>query len=323
MPTPFTVIIPTYNRARFIGEAVKSILAQTLPAHEIIVVDDGSTDNTPEVLQAFASKITVIRQKNAGASAARNTGILHSKTEWLAFLDSDDTWCSNYLEKQNEQIERYPHAVAHLTNALILHPDGKKENLYEVFRYTPKVSGADKVLLERPMASVIRHVLTFFQTTVVRRDAIIKAGMFPAEIRVGGEDMHLMPRIALLGPFGINHEPLVHIQRRVENMTNLSAVGRIKGLETQATYVRIYSSLCALPGLNLEEMALLKYTLSAALRSLGNLQMRVGHVKEARQSFKQAFKTAPSFKSTVKLLAAYCPLPIRSLLDRKATNVTP
>lgn len=95
-----SVIIPTYNRANFVLEAVQSVLQQTVKPHEIIVVDDGSTDNTKHVLKPWIKNINYIHQNNKGVSAARNVGINTAKEEWLAFLDSDDLWKPKKIEKQ-------------------------------------------------------------------------------------------------------------------------------------------------------------------------------------------------------------------------------
>lgn len=95
-----TVIIPAFNYARYIEQCIFSVLQQTYPKIEIIVVDDGSTDNTSDVLKKFADKIKIVRQVNSGVSVARNTGLLISSGEYVAFLDADDWWEPTKVETQ-------------------------------------------------------------------------------------------------------------------------------------------------------------------------------------------------------------------------------
>jgi glycosyltransferase involved in cell wall biosynthesis len=96
--TTISVIIPAYNYGRFLRDAVDSALAQTCPAFEVIVVDDGSTDDTPQILAGYGDRIVVIRQENLGTSAARNAGIAAARGEYVSFLDADDIWRPRKLE---------------------------------------------------------------------------------------------------------------------------------------------------------------------------------------------------------------------------------
>ncbi|MEM7233975.1 MAG: glycosyltransferase family A protein, partial [Planctomycetota bacterium] len=95
-----SVIIPTYNRAEWICHAVRSVFDQTVPPLEVIVVDDGSTDDTGQVVRKEFPGVRYFRQANRGVSAARNKGIIEARGQWLAFLDSDDRWLPNKLERQ-------------------------------------------------------------------------------------------------------------------------------------------------------------------------------------------------------------------------------
>ena len=92
-----SVVIPTYNRGYLISRAIKSVLQQNYKPFEIIVVDDGSDDNTTEVLRSYDSNIKIIQQENSGVSAARNAGIAVAQGEWIALLDSDDEWLPDKL----------------------------------------------------------------------------------------------------------------------------------------------------------------------------------------------------------------------------------
>lgn len=102
-----SVVIPTYNRADRVGDAIDSALNQTLADREVIVVDDASSDSTAAVLRGYGDRIThLTHEENRGGSAARNTGIEASSGEYIAFLDSDDTWEPDKLEKQIQELER-------------------------------------------------------------------------------------------------------------------------------------------------------------------------------------------------------------------------
>ncbi|MEM7293856.1 MAG: glycosyltransferase [Pseudomonadota bacterium] len=101
-----SVVIPTYNRSALLTRAIDSVLSQTHPAEEIIVVDDGSTDRTAEMVQKRYPHVQLLRQKNQGVSAARNRGITAAKCEWIGLLDSDDAWLPQKLERQVRAIQQ-------------------------------------------------------------------------------------------------------------------------------------------------------------------------------------------------------------------------
>lgn len=107
-PPLISVIVPSYNCARYIAAALESALQQDYPNKEILVVDDGSTDNSLEVLRGFGDRIQVITQANAGAAAARNTGLRAAKGEYLAFLDADDLWLPGKLTAQANYLDAHP-----------------------------------------------------------------------------------------------------------------------------------------------------------------------------------------------------------------------
>lgn len=112
----FSIIIPLYNKADYIAETLKSVLNQTYCDYEVIVVNDSSTDNSLEVASSFQDeRIHIYTKENEGVSAARNYGIMHAKYDYIAFLDADDIWESDYLECQKKLIEIYPDAGIYST----------------------------------------------------------------------------------------------------------------------------------------------------------------------------------------------------------------
>src|SRR5208337_4579078 len=103
-----SVVIPTYNRGELLIETIESILAQTAKPGEVIVVDDGSTDDTQERLARYADRVRYVRQPNQGVAAARNHGVREARGKWIAFIDSDDVWHPRKLECQLRVLADHP-----------------------------------------------------------------------------------------------------------------------------------------------------------------------------------------------------------------------
>tara|TARA_B100000315_G_C14595281_1_gene598643 strand:+ start:5823 stop:6665 length:843 start_codon:yes stop_codon:yes gene_type:complete len=108
LDTTISVVIPTFNRGELLSRALNSILSQTFPPYEVIIVDDGSLDNTADIIKTSFPTVAYLYQKNSGVSAARNCGINSANGEWIAFLDSDDEWHPVKLQKQMEAVQNNP-----------------------------------------------------------------------------------------------------------------------------------------------------------------------------------------------------------------------
>ena len=113
-----SVIIPTYNRAHLVGEAIDSVLSQTYDDLELIVVDDGSQDGTRDVVAAYGSRLTYLHQEHRGVSAARNRGIEEARGNYLSFLDSDDLWLKEKLFLQMESMKLHPETLICYTDEI-------------------------------------------------------------------------------------------------------------------------------------------------------------------------------------------------------------
>lgn len=208
-----SVVIPAYNASLFIAETLRSVLAQTYPVNDIIVVDDGSTDNTADIAESFGAPVRVFRQPNARQAAARNFGVSQATSEWIAFLDADDLWLPHKIERQLAELARNPHADLCYTGCTWLVQQGSTATLGPAF--------------PAPPASHIRQALlkevTFLPSSVLmRRSAFLAVGGFNPRYRFGTEDYDLWLRLRHHGThFAACTEPLT-LYRRHDNNTSIN-----------------------------------------------------------------------------------------------------
>ncbi len=208
-----SAIIPTYNRAHIICEAVDSALAQTYTNMEVIVVDDGSKDDTLALLKKYGDKIRVVAQPNAGAAAARNRGIAEARGELIAFLDSDDIWLPEKTRRQVDLMQRAGASVpCCLSNILMKWNSGDRDSFAIACLET---SAEEGLWLNVDQVLATRSVL-FNQGIIIRRETLDKIGGFDEKIRYL-EDYELPLRLSLEGPWAFINTPLV-VWR--ESMTN-------------------------------------------------------------------------------------------------------
>ncbi|MDL2268457.1 glycosyltransferase [Desulfosarcina sp. OttesenSCG-928-A07] len=198
-PSPLvSVIIPTYNRLPFLKKAVASVLSQSFRSMELIIVDDGSTDGTDSWLNTgIAGEVTVIRQSNKGVSAARNTGILASASEFVAFLDSDDTWLPEKLAQQVDFFQMQPEALICQTGETWVR-NGVRVNPGKRHR---KESG---MIFERSLGLC----LVSPSAVMIRRSLLDEVGLFDESLPAC-EDYDLWLRIAWNYPIYLLDVPLV------------------------------------------------------------------------------------------------------------------
>jgi glycosyltransferase involved in cell wall biosynthesis len=200
-----SVIIPTYNRAEMVCRAIDSALSQTYTNKEIIVVDDGSTDQTPDRLAAYGHRIRTIAQGNAGPSSARNRGIAAAAGEIVAFLDSDDYWLPSKLARQVELLQRAGDSVpCCLCNCTIVYRDGSRSSSFKVAATTPNRPAG---LWLNPAEVLSTRFLLFNQAVAIRRAALDRAGHFDESL-LFAEDYELALRLALQEPWTIMRDEL-------------------------------------------------------------------------------------------------------------------
>jgi glycosyltransferase involved in cell wall biosynthesis len=209
-----SVIIPTYNRAEHVTEAVDSVLGQTYTHYELIVVDDGSTDDTRKVLQErYGERIRYLYQPNKGPSGARNTGIRAARHELLAFLDSDDTWFPRKLEIQVPLMSDQG-VVLSYTNSVeskrgLRHDRPAMVEGQDWFSEIGLYLDDEPAILDVPLRILLHKGFSGIMTPTVmsRKRAVERAGGFDERMDTA-EDLRLWLRLAFEGRFAVTSQPL-------------------------------------------------------------------------------------------------------------------
>lgn len=245
----FSVIIPAYNAAATLARAVESVRVQTWPAYEIIIVDDGSSDDTASIAESFGDAVRLIRQSNSGVAAARNTGARIATGDWLAFLDADDGYDPDRIRLHAEWIAE-DNILDFLTGDYEYRDDsgnllGTSMAQHDAGRMMlAKAQGNQRVVMDRP-EEIEAFVADHFgdtHTLSVPRQAFLELGGYPTGFRVC-EDVHLLTRLVArsrrigvicrsLGVYVIHgasatrKDPVAAQQENVRTLLNLESIAR-------------------------------------------------------------------------------------------------
>ena len=241
MTETVSVVIPAFNAERFVRDAVESVLAQTHPSVECIVVDDGSLDSTAEVVRGYGSGVRLIQQENLGVAAARNRGAAEANGELLAFLDADDLWVSTLLERQLPL--RQDDDVAVVCAARVV--DDEMRALRTI-RAKPFPAQRTMLLQEGPTAPL--------GGMLIRRDVFDTTDGFDTELSTSA-DWDFLFRLLAVGPIGYVDEPLFIYRRQPSSMSRdiklmehdmLLAYGKAFEREVELRPIRT-SGICPAP----------------------------------------------------------------------------
>jgi glycosyltransferase involved in cell wall biosynthesis len=257
-----SVIIPTYNRAHYVTEAIQSVLNQSYKDFEIIVIDDGSTDNTREVIERLKDpRLKYFYQENQGVCVARNNGINVSVGEYIYFLDSDDVLLENALEKGVRVLNRHPDVALSHGQAYPIDEKGRVFDLPKPKNIRPGVYQGTKEIFH-----FLRYGNYFCPSlTIVRRSSIIDVGLFDPAFNSGSEDFELWVRLAKQYPVSYIVDPVakcrVHSSsisagrdlneiekshgRIFENIFNDVAVGSLFSPQRSKTYFYLHFRLAS------------------------------------------------------------------------------
>lgn len=206
----FSVVMPLYNKEQSISSSIESVLNQVHKDFELIIINDGSTDNSLQVAQRYNDeRINIVTQRNQGVSIARNRGAGLAQYDYLVFIDADDMWNSNFLETVNNMRKQRPQYECYATAWAPWSRDDKI--LSGEYRFD-----LEKVRLVDFLSESMNDVIVHIGSLVISRRAFLDVGGFPAGVKVF-EDQDLNCRLALRAPFVFYTEPMMYYVRDAEN----------------------------------------------------------------------------------------------------------
>lgn len=204
-----SVVIPAYNAAEYLPEALESVLAQNGDGVEIIVVDDGSTDATPQVISSYGQSLRCVRQLNQGVAVARNRGIEASRGAMVAFLDADDTWLPGKLLRQFSTLRAKP-------DSRVCHSAFRAVSAEGLPRAVTRYYGSGSIVHDLLLRG---NVVGTPSTVMADRELLVRAGGFDPALSLCA-DWDLWIRLAWLTSFCYVDEPLVHYRQHEQNMSH-------------------------------------------------------------------------------------------------------
>ena len=189
----FSVVIPLYNKEHYIEATIQSVLNQTCQDFEVLVVDDGSKDNSLALARKFESdRVRIIPQENQGVSVARNTGIRNAQGEFICFLDADDEWRPDYLATIDELTVQYPESAIFVTAYAVNMGNGK-------INYSTRLEPETGCLPSYWLTLAKGYDFVWTSATTMRRDTLMEAGLFKPGEKIG-QDLDMWARVARINP---------------------------------------------------------------------------------------------------------------------------
>ena len=310
-----SAVIPAYNSAEFLKEAIDSILQQSCPVDEIIVVDDGSTDKTQQIAESFGNQITYIKQANQGPSAARNKGILAAEGDWIAFLDADDQWTANKIERQLTALKKEPSLKLIAADMSEIDPLGTllvesvlaKHDLLERFR---ALNGS---AVHNALASLVSKNFIPTGTVLVEKAALIESNLFNPMIRFG-EDLELWAKIACNHPIACLPEVMM-LRRQHDNNATQNSLAMLEDL------IKVMQSIKSWGNEKLKEQDKnANQLLASAFSNLGYWYFSQENYPQARGFFLNSLQESPNKRALVYAIACCAPGQLIKMVKRIKSN---
>jgi len=278
MPRTISVVIPTYNRAKLLAEAVESALQQSRPPDEIIVIDDGSKDNTAQAVARFGRKVRYIQQENAGPAAARNHGVKVASGEFIAFLDSDDLWVKNRLERQLAALEEHPDLDFLLGLEAKFSADEESDSCEIKEVDVLQSLNSIECIIPNPLELLLKENFIPTSSVLLRKSCLATVGSMDAAVQPA-EDYDLWIRFALQGfRFGFINAVLCRRRLHEGNLVNQWVTLRLAVTRVLARYLEHSPTQRARVSRRLSE---LHYDLGSHLLYQREFGRALGHLRQA------------------------------------------
>jgi len=286
-----SVIIPVYNGAAFIAEAIESVLDQTFNDYELIAVDDGSTDETPGIIKSFADKVIYLHQANAGQASARNLGYRKSTGQYLAFLDADDRWDPRMLEVSVPILDANEKLALTYSDLDLIDDNGRiiKTNYL-----------TERGKRKSPKESFIGfHSIPFPSASIKRRTIFAAAGCFDTSFYQGGEDVLLWAKMYRLGEFAWISQALA--QRRIHT----DQVSHVRSRRLEAD-INLCNKLWELFADEPEKQAPLLANYAKLWSREGQRLVKEGRREEGRRYLFRSFQFYPFYwRNYIRIVKSY------------------
>jgi glycosyltransferase involved in cell wall biosynthesis len=310
MKPKVSVIIPTYNRAATVVNAIESVLGQTFSDLEVVVVDDGSSDDTGKILQeTYSDRIRYFAQANQGVSAARNKGLAEARGEWIALLDSDDFWEKEKLEWQFKALEQFGSrcGACYTDTRFFNYPETRTmfQLSEESYRHEETMginSDVLRVLLRPGGAGMVVCTCTL----LARADVVARTGGFDTNLRFG-EDSEFMFRLALLTGFCYVNRPLVAVDRSPAELRHVGVSAEWNKLEfwLRDTQLKLEALLRLGNAVPWKIRKLIREQLASVHSGWANWYLETGQYAKARAAASRAAQLDPTFKIAAKWLLTW------------------
>lgn len=308
-----SVLVPTYNRSAFLKGTLESVFEQTVSVHEVLLVDDGSTDETARVVEAllvehsdWKGRLRYVHQDNRGKSVALNVGLQLATGDWIAFNDSDDQWLPQKLELQFRALGQYPEAGACFTDVRYTNNPKMRETAFgESQRHYNTTFGKET---NAPFLFTLGWPGIFMQTILVSRDTMREVGEFDTSIRMS-MDADFVFRLGLATPLCFVNEPLVELDRTEERTIGLTTQYPPLSLRRQKVHEQLLTKWLSLvseshPGLR---YGLLKVR-SSTQSAIANIYILQDECESARSVLRRAMRQNSEARLVLKwLLTALAP----------------